>query len=331
MVSDLAYINLAGRPGKTVTDLLYLVNTAYYIFQIGAYYFIVVFIDYTAYRSILRARKFMAVVFGILAAHLLLLLANLVYHFYFYISAGNYFAQGNLYVIRLVISYAVILIAAVDLFQAKHLIQRSQINLIIFFSLFTGIGAALDYVFAPTNLIWPCLSAALLYIYFFIIQSDLKIDSLTGLGNRYSFNEFISRLVRENAKKSYHIVIIDMDGMKRINDTLGHLEGDKALRDIATIMKGVIRHSDFIARYGGDEFVLSVRADYDIDKLLERIQQAITLQNQKNIRPYQLKISYGCAVFTTNSGQSIEVFLRYVDSLMYQQKRERRRNAALVV
>jgi diguanylate cyclase (GGDEF)-like protein len=267
----------------------------------------------------------------ILAFNLLLLLFNLKYHFYFYISGDNYFIQGKYYAIRLVISYAVILIGVIDLFRSKHVLRKSQVGLIVFFSLLTGLGAAMDYVFTSLNLVWPCLTGALLYFYFFIVQSDLKIDSLTGLGNRYSFNEFISQLVRGNAKKSYHIVIIDMDGMKNINDTLGHLEGDKALRDIAAIMKGVIRHSDFIARYGGDEFILAVRAEYDIEKLLERIQMAITLQNEKNIRPYKLKISYGCAIFTTNSGQSIEVFLRHVDGLMYQQKTTRRKNAGLPV
>lgn len=330
MASDFFYIILTGKPGKTVTDLLYLVNTVYFIFQIGAYYFVVVFIDYTAYRSLPRSRIFICIVFWILAAHLMLLTLNLKYHFYFYISGDNRFVQGNWYIIRVLVSYAVIPISLVDLFCSKHLLQKSQISLIVFFSFFVGLGAAMDYIFISTSLIWPCLSGALLYLYFFIIQSDLKIDSLTGLGNRYSFNEFINHLTRENTKKSYHIAIIDMDGMKNINDTLGHLEGDKALRDIAAIMKGVIRHSDFIARYGGDEFVLAVRAEYDIEKLLTRIQQAISLQNEKNIRLYKLKISYGCAIFTTNSGQSIEVFLRHVDRLMYQQKSERHRNVRLV-
>ncbi|MDR2103235.1 MAG: GGDEF domain-containing protein [Treponema sp.] len=330
MASDFFYIILSGRPGRTVTDLLYLTNTSYFVLQIGAYYFIVVFIDYLAYRSIPRSRIFIRIVLGILIVHLLLLLLNLKYHFYFYISGDNRFFRGEWYIVRLVVSYAVIPAALADLFYSKHLLRKSQITLIVFFSFLVGMGAAMDYIFASISLIWPCLSGALLYLYFFIIQLDLKIDSLTGLGNRYSFNEFISQLARENMKKSYHIVIIDMDGMKNINDTLGHPEGDKALRDIAAIMKGVIRHSDFIARYGGDEFVLAVRAEYDIEKLLDRIRRAIDLQNEKHTRPYKLKISYGCAMFTTNSGQSIEVFLRHVDSLMYQQKTERRKNAGMV-
>jgi diguanylate cyclase (GGDEF)-like protein len=103
------------------------------------------------------------------------------------------------------------------------------------------------------------------------------------------------------------------------------LEGDNALRDMAAIIKGCIRHSDFAARYGGDEFVLATKAEYDIEKLLERLQQAITLQNEKKARPYKIEISYGYDVFTPHSDQSIEKFLAHIDGLMYQNKAERRR------
>jgi diguanylate cyclase (GGDEF)-like protein len=191
--------------------------------------------------------------------------------------------------------------------------------------LLTGAGATLDVVFKSGSLAWPCFSAAILYIYFFIIQSDSKIDSLTGIGNRYSFNEFINKLSRQNMKEDYAIVMIDLDRFKEINDTLGHLEGDNALRDMATIIKGCIRHSDFAARYGGDEFVLAAKAEHDIQRLMNRIQEAIDLQNEKRQRPYQIYMSYGYDVFTTNAGQSIQDFLAHIDALMYRQKESHRK------
>ncbi|MDR1253297.1 MAG: GGDEF domain-containing protein [Treponema sp.] len=192
-------------------------------------------------------------------------------------------------------------------------------------------------------MLWPSLSASLLYAYFFIIRSDSKLDSLTGLGNRYSFNEFISKLSNPHSRllsrkktksrrfprrlqESYSVVMIDMDHFKKINDTLGHLEGDNALRDMAAIIKGSIRQSDFAARYGGDEFVLAAKVEYDITKLMDRIQKAIDELNEKNQRPYKLEISYGYDVYNTNSDQSIEDFLKHIDSLMYKHKNERRRS-----
>jgi diguanylate cyclase (GGDEF)-like protein len=169
------------------------------------------------------------------------------------------------------------------------------------------------------------LTSALLYSYFFILKADFKIDALTGIGNRYAFNEFIANLSRHTTKQAYAIVMIDMDHFKAINDTLGHLEGDNALRDMAAIIKGSLRHKDFAARYGGDEFVVAVKADSDINRIMERIQAAIDNQNSKNIRPYKIEISYGIDVFATHGNQSIEEFLVHIDSLMYKDKAEHRR------
>jgi diguanylate cyclase (GGDEF)-like protein len=160
-------------------------------------------------------------------------------------------------------------------------------------------------------------------------MNDSKIDSLTGLGNRYSFNEFVDKLSRSAVKESWAIVMIDMDHFKQINDTLGHLEGDNALRDMAVIIKGCVRHSDFAVRYGGDEFVLAARAEFDIKKLMERIQQAIDNQNKKKLRPYEIQMSYGWDVYTTNSGQSFKDFLHHIDTLMYQQKEEHKKRESL--
>jgi diguanylate cyclase (GGDEF)-like protein len=132
-------------------------------------------------------------------------------------------------------------------------------------------------------------------------------------------------LEKTNVKQSWSVVMIDMDRFKEINDRFGHHEGDNALRDMAAIIKGCIRHSDFAARYGGDEFILATRAEHDIEKIIFRIQESIDNQNAKKLRPFTLEMSYGCDVFVTNSNRSIESFLKHVDAVMYRQKAERKR------
>ena len=120
--------------------------------------------------------------------------------------------------------------------------------------------------------------------------------------------------------------MIDMDNFKRINDTLGHQEGDNALRDMAAIIKKCIRSRDFAARYGGDEFVLAARTENDIEALMRRIQEAIDQHNAKQTRPFKLAISYGYDVYTADGSRKIEEFLTHIDSLMYKHKAERRRS-----
>jgi diguanylate cyclase (GGDEF)-like protein len=323
VVTDFIDRCLSGIPGNNVT--LYISASLFLVAQNCTYYLGAIFIDYFAYKNIVRSRKFIIVVCVFLSLHLISVIANLSLGFYFYVSPDNYYTRGNLYLLRLLLSYSAILLIILDISLASKHFKQSQAYLIILFIAITGIGATLDIVLKEGSLTWPCFAAAILYLYFFIIQSDSKLDSLTGIGNRYSFNEFIDKLSHQNSKEEYSIVMIDMDRFKEINDTLGHLEGDNALRDMAAIIKGCIRHSDFAARYGGDEFVLATEAVYDIQRLMDRIQDAITLQNEKRLRPYQIYMSYGYDVYITNSGQSIQDFLNHIDAKMYKQKEERKK------
>ena len=321
---DLINRLLAGIPGIQVRNTMYFAISVFLVAQNCTYYLAALFIDYFAYNNMAKTKKMMQVIGVLLIIYTVSVVANLYYGYYFNISPDNYYSPGRFYILRLIISYFPIVVILLDIFSAINNFKRSQILSIILFMLITAIGAGIDVILKFGSLAWPCFTAALLYLYFFILQIDSKLDSLTGLGNRYSFNEFINKLSRQNTKEDYSIVMIDLDRFKLINDTFGHLEGDNALRDMAAIIKGCIRHSDFAARYGGDEFILATKAEYDIQRLMNRIQEHINLQNGKNTRPYQLYMSYGYDIFTTNSGQSIQEFLRKIEILMYKQKLERR-------
>jgi diguanylate cyclase (GGDEF)-like protein len=317
---DFVIFLLEGTPGEKIRTLIIAASTGYFFFQIAAYYFIFAFIDYLSYKDIDRTWIVLRIILGITVMHVFLLALNIPSGFYFYVSEDNLYHHGSQYFIRMILSYLPALFAIIEIFVSFKKIKKYQSILVFFFLIFAGTGSTLDILFNTGSLIWPCLTAGYLYSYFFIIVSDSRIDSLTGLGNRFSFNEFIEKLSKLAVKESRSVVMIDMDHFKEINDTLGHLEGDNALRDMAAIIKGSVRHSDFAARYGGDEFNLAARAEFDIQKLMERIQESIDNQNKKNYRPYKLAMSYGCDVYTTNSGQHINDFLKHIDDLMYKEK-----------
>lgn len=331
VVSDCASHVFAGMPGPAVHYGLYGILSFFLVVQNFAFYLMFVFIDYFAYRDWERTKKILKVLAVIMALYIAAVLANLPLRYFFYISGDNYYTPAKLYLLRLFISYFPLVLSFFEVIGSSAQFKQSQIVSIVFFGILTGTGAGLDVMLKNSCLIWPCFAASLLYIYFFIVQSDSKLDSLTGLGNRFSFNEFIDRLSRAGSKESYSIVMIDMDHFKAINDTLGHLEGDNALRDMALIIKSCVRGTDFAARYGGDEFILAVKSEYNVEKLMERIRQAIDNQNEKGKRPYRLEMSYGWDIFTTglSSGSaSIENFLDHVDKLMYQNKMAKK-NAVL--
>jgi diguanylate cyclase (GGDEF)-like protein len=323
LVCDFFFFSLAGLPGRAVHILLVVVLSLYYVFQIAGYYFVFVFIDFLVYNDKARTKKVLYIVAGILALHLVVLALNHQFHFYFFVSPDNLLIKGKLYIIRILFSFLPATFFAYEFIVSPRKFYKTHIFLICFFIFLVGGGGIVDIVLNSGALVWPCLTAALLYSYFFILKTDSRIDALTGIGNRYAFNEFITNLSRQTAKQVYSIVMIDMDHFKEINDTLGHLEGDNALRDMAAIIKGSLRSNDFAARYGGDEFVIAVGADSDISRIMERIQAAIDNQNSKNLRPYKIEISYGVGVFATHGNQSIKEFLACIDGLMYKNKAER--------
>jgi diguanylate cyclase (GGDEF)-like protein len=155
------------------------------------------------------------------------------------------------------------------------------------------------------------------------LQLLARTDNLTGLLNRSGFFERADIVVNAASRYGYAIAIafIDLDGFKKINDTLGHSQGDHALKTVGSLLGRWSRESDVVARLGGDEFVLLLPdtslpgANAYFDKLHFQLQQEIREQGWSS-----LGLSIGAVVFET-APADISDALRLADSLMYRTKR----------
>lgn len=317
---DFTHQALAGQGGQIVQIILYSVNTLYYIFQVGAMYVTVVFLDYISYKDMKRLKITITIVAAINLAHIAALLLNLQEGFYFFFTDGNEFMYGDKHFIRLPISYLPFILDIVDLLLSYKNVSVSHINLIFIILILSSAGSTISFIANNTPLFWICSATGFLALYLFIIRAEAKFDVLTGIGNRYMFYEFIDKLNKQSGEQSWSIAMLDIDDFRRINNTYGHIEGDNALRNAADAIKGCIRASDLVVRYGNDEFILAVQSEYDIDRLMERIQQAIYDQNEKSDRAYKLKLSYGHGAFVTHSEQNINDFLAGIEKLMAARK-----------
>ena len=318
-----------GTVGRFYFTFLYLFNALHYLFQILSCYYIMVFIDYMTFKRTYRTGKVLKAAYIIVISYALILLLSFSLEVIFNIN-NDYYTKIHFYV-RLIINFFPLCYALGELITYRSLFKKSQV--ITFFTLPTLflIGLSLDLFFHSARLIWPCITAALLYAYFFMVQSHVSIDPLTETGNRLSFNEFTDKLFRSATGESWAIVMIDMDHFKHINDTLGHQEGDNALGYMAEIIKSCIKKDDFVARYGGDEFVLATKveketAENTIISLMNEINIVINIFNEREICPFKLAISYGYDVYTADGKHSIDEFLHHIDNLMYKNKHERRRS-----
>jgi diguanylate cyclase (GGDEF)-like protein len=149
-------------------------------------------------------------------------------------------------------------------------------------------------------------------------------EPLTGLYNRRGFmtlaDQQIKAATRTNKKMS--LLFIDLDGLKPINDTWGHEEGDRALVSAANVLKQTFRESDIMARIGGDEFaVLAVDATETPEIVIKRLTGQIALHNAQPNRRYEISMSIGTAVYDPQVPCSLDDLISRADTLMYEQKK----------
>lgn len=158
-----------------------------------------------------------------------------------------------------------------------------------------------------------------------LIRALSITDQLTGLYNRRGFTTLAEQQLRMAARTKNGIVLLfaDVDGLKRINDQLGHKSGDNVIVEAANVLKEVFRKMDIIARMGGDEFaVLALEASLEYaDMIKHRLQDQLNIHNAWTGREYALSLSIGMLYHDPSTPSSLDELLSRADTLMYEQKR----------
>ena len=153
-------------------------------------------------------------------------------------------------------------------------------------------------------------------------------DPLTGLHNRRGFLSLVEQQLKisDRNKQGVQLYFADLDGLKLINDTLGHVEGDKALIEAATLFKETFRTSDIIARLGGDEFAaLAIDATRENSEIFtDRLKYLIDTRNKQEKRRYKLSISVGFSFYDPENPCSLDELMAHADKLMYEQKQNKK-------
>ncbi|MCC5855331.1 MAG: GGDEF domain-containing protein [Idiomarina sp.] len=152
------------------------------------------------------------------------------------------------------------------------------------------------------------------------VRQQAMHDHMTGVGNRLLMEEAISR-ASATAKRNqlnYMVMLIDLDGFKAVNDTAGHIKGDRILQRFAEVAKAQLRGYDAIFRYGGDEFVLLLQdADEEsAQHIFSRIRQGI--QQDELLQTHNIGCSAGAVVLNQQANES--ALLARADTALYEAK-----------
>ena len=159
------------------------------------------------------------------------------------------------------------------------------------------------------------------------LQKLAHYDVLTGCcGRRYGLNLLEQQIKIANRKKTpVMLFYLDVDDFKHINDTFGHQEGDKVLKEAAKFFKSTLREVDSICHIGGDEFLLisPESSPNNAPLIRERLSKNLEKLNQKLSKPYKIDFSIGLSCCNPANPLSIDELIRIADENMYEEKKKK--------
>jgi diguanylate cyclase (GGDEF)-like protein len=149
-------------------------------------------------------------------------------------------------------------------------------------------------------------------------------DALTGSANRRTGLMTLERelaLVRRR-DTPLSVCFLDVDGLKRVNDIYGHLEGDDLIISVSSAIRNTVRGVDVVSRIGGDEFLIIFPycSEINAKKALDRVFDRLAILDKTESKPYQRSFSYGLVEITKDSTLTMNDVIRSADKLMYQDK-----------
>ncbi|MEG6586579.1 GGDEF domain-containing protein [Dendrosporobacter sp. 1207_IL3150] len=245
------------------------------------------------------------------------------FNWIFSITSENIYVRGPMFIVSPMTSYFYYIVNLQVLYNAREKINREELFILSLLTVIPSVLSIFQLYYFVYLTIWNSVAIAVVINYVFIVHSQTKIDSLTGLGNRIAYDEYLAISSRQS-NIVLAVVNIDLDDFKSINDVFGHHEGDKVLRVFARHLEEVFEGKGLSIRLGGDEFIVLINENRReiVEKYIENLRNNINTYNEVSNNPYHIKFSYGLAIFN-NTYNNIHELIQHSDKLMYEEKNKR--------
>ena len=257
-----------------------------------------------------------------------LLIINLFNGMLFYVDANGVYRRGPLFIVQYILSYMYVFItcirAFIGIFDKKKLSKKNTLILLAIFPILPACAGIGQFIYPQLPLACMVLSLSTLVMYHNWIEQMISVDPLTRLNNRKQLIYYFEHAVQNDEEDTVYLLLIDVNKFKNINDTYGHIEGDEALIRVADALRNGCSKYPYranISRYGGDEFVILVKADNGqmVEDLKTRINAELDILNNNAKTPYDLTISIGASKLI--KGLSLNELISAADKLMYLDKK----------
>ena len=295
----------------------HIVNTYIFTANMLLPFCLLVYIDLCLYGDVKRIWKHYKPQIVTGAVMLAVNIVNFFYPISYYITEQNEYKRASFGFVY----YAVILFYCLTIvFVLKRYEKEYGARAFFNFGMFLVpilVGAGLQFLFYGLSLAWLSSSIGLVGLFMMQQNEMAYVDSLVRTYNRQYLDHILSAWISRNRR--FAGVMMDIDRFKSINDSLGHSEGDKALKALAKILKRSARGHEWVFRFAGDEFiVIKLTEDPgELQSYMEEVERGIDAFNAEG-RPYLLAISYGVSVFD----RDVDTFLKDMDEKMYRMKDE---------
>lgn len=310
-----------GKPGIFFILANYTLNLFSYMLVPVCPYLWVIYIHYQVRhykRNMHRIAKLLAIP---LLISLIFSVLNLFNGAAFYFDDMHFYHRGPWFPLFVSVSFFYLIYGLIIIIKQKKEIDKKHFLPLLLFIFPPLIGGLFQICYYGVALVWPGMTLSLLIVFMFTQHTELNTDYLTGLYNRRKLDNHLENKIA--SANGFAAIMIDIDNFKNINDSFGHAAGDHLLEKTAQLLRECLRKEDFIARYGGDEFVIIMNSKRktDLDRTVQRIREAIYNYNHNSNSPYLLSLSLGYDVYDSESDISPHDFFKHIDNLMYKNKK----------
>lgn len=314
-----------GLPGRAFVALNAGFNCLLYISAPAAPIAWLFYLHYQVLQDEKRLKRLKPLMAALFIANAVISVISLLTGWYYSVDALNVYHRGPLFALHLAYSYGLILYAAFFVLRNRKIIEKKYFYSLLLFFVPPTAGTLLQTFIYGVSYNWVGMALSVLVIYFNIQNRSLNTDYLTGAYNRRQLDGYTKSKAKSEGN-AFAAIMLDLDRFKEINDTYGHDTGDEALKDAVAIVRGSIRENDFVARVGGDEFVviLDMEDGRDLGAAKERIERGVEEFNSRSGKPYSISFSYGYGVYDVKSGLKLDDFFKGIDALMYRDKNEKK-------
>lgn len=326
LVLDSLMLLLDGCTFSGARLLFYAVCTAYYVFTPLSAYFWLRYCDFHIYADAERLRRRRGAYLAPFILNAALCISSVWTGWIFSVDTANVYHRGRLFALHAVVSLTYLLFALSLIWRrpaSRQLTRTERIDLTLFM-LPPVIGIVVQWLLYGVTILWVMVAIAILFVYINVQNEQIFSDPLTGLNNRRRFSQYLGLRAQSVPGEGQRLfaLMVDLDRFKHINDTYGHAAGDRALMRMAEALKcACAEHNDFLARIGGDEFVLLCQreSEDEMRETVARLRSHLEALNRLSNDPFDVAFSAGWAEFGY-AHTTAEAVLAAADRHMYNVK-----------